>query len=273
MPPPTEIVLLVVTGLAAGWLGGLLGIGGSIVMIPVLTLVFRHDQHVSQAAAMIVNIVVALSGTLRHHRAKAIDWSVTGRLVPAGLVFILVGVEASNQMDGAALGRVFGVFLLYVVYVTGREVLGDVRGHLKGTPRRDDDAAPPRTGWLAIGLTGAITGFAAGLLGIGGGIIAVPLLQRVNRLPLRQAIVASATMMCITAPVGAVRKNLTLPDVLPASHPIGPSEALAIAACLAPTAIVGGLIGAGFTHSLPLRWIRAVLLVLLAIACWRFLTA
>ena len=114
----------------------------------------------------------------------------------------------------------------------------------------------------------SITGFAAGLLGIGGGIIAVPLLQRMAHLPLRTAIATSSALMCLTATIGAARKNFTLPEITDA----GPWDGVIIAAVLAPTAILGGYVGAHLTHVLPLRLLRIVFVLLLAVACFRFLT-
>jgi uncharacterized membrane protein YfcA len=255
--PVAEVLTLVLVGLFAGGLGGLLGIGGSIVMIPALTLLFRHDQHESQAAAMIVNVFVSVPAVLRHQRARAVPWRVVSRMLPAGLVLILIGVEASNYLDGAMLMRIFGVFLIYVIFVNARKLVG---GHASG------DGVVEQIGWARMSTIGGITGFAAGLLGIGGGIIAVPLLQRITHLPLRRCIAASAATMCVTATIGAVRKNIALADL-----GLDPYESLRIAACIAPTAIIGGLLGATLTHVLPLRWIRIVLLILLSVAAAKFL--
>ena len=260
---PTEFITLVGVGLLAGALGGLLGIGGSIVMIPALTLLFRHDQHVSQAAAMIVNVFVTVPAVLRHQRARAVPWDLVGRMLPAGLVFIIVGVEMSNVLNGRSLMRIFGVFLLYVIFVNVGKVIS---GHVSDVENGNERS------WARATLVGGITGFAAGLLGIGGGIIAVPLLHRVTNLPLRRCIAASAAMMCVTATVGAVRKNLTLSQLTDAAgQALDVQESLAIAACLAPTAIIGGLLGASLTHVLPLKWINIVLLILLALAAAKFL--
>ncbi|MFK7960142.1 MAG: sulfite exporter TauE/SafE family protein [Phycisphaerales bacterium] len=297
---PSEIGVLVLVGVGAGVLGGLLGIGGSIIMIPVLTLGFAHDQHISQAAAMIVNIVVALAGVVRHTRAKAMDWSVVVRILPAGLAAIVLGVEASNLIDGTILKRCFGAFLLYVIWMNVRRLAMDraaaatARQRAEQLARLDaaDDAASradaevlraadalagvndgPHVVWWRATVVGLITGFAAGLLGIGGGIIAVPIIQRVLRLPLRRCITTSAAIMCVTAPIGALRKNLTLPETLQSMNiPLeSPYEPLWIAACLAPTALLGSFIGAGLTHRLPLRWIRALLVFLLTWASLKFL--
>ena len=72
--------------------------------------------------------------------------------------------------------------------------------------------------------------------------------------------------------VGAVRKNLALASLPPLDGvTLDPQDSLLIAACLAPTAVIGGLLGAGLTHSLPLPWIRAVLMLLLGIASAKLL--
>jgi uncharacterized protein len=263
--PLTDLIVLIALGLAAGSLGGLLGIGGSIVMIPVLTLILDRNQHLSQAAAMIVNFFISLPAFFQHRRAGAVDWAVIVRMTPAGLVFIVIGVEASNLLDGRSLMRFFGVFLLYVIFVNVRRLIVVSR-------RGPRDVEVPKVTWPRASLVGTITGFAAGLLGIGGGIIAVPLLQRACHLPLRKCIGASATVMCATAVLGAVRKNLTLSEVTDAAGgAVDPLESLVIAACLAPTAILGGHFGAGLTHSLPLKWVRIAFIVLLCFAAAKFL--
>jgi uncharacterized membrane protein YfcA len=234
-------------------------------MIPVLTLLLHQDQHLSQAAAMIVNFFVAAPAAMRHHRARAVPVRAVTRTMPAGLLMIMIGVEASNHIDGRMLMKLFGAFLVYVVIVNVRKLFG-------AGSREDDQAV--RDGWIRCSAVGTIAGFAAGLLGIGGGIIAVPLFQRLCHLPLRRSIAASAAVMCVTSMLGAVRKNLALSDLtdLAGVH-LDPMQSLLIAACLAPTAIIGGVYGAGLTHSLPLRWVRLAFVILLAVASVRFLTA
>lgn len=252
----TEIVILLALGLAAGALGGLLGIGGSIIMIPVLTRLY-HEQHLSQAVAMIVNLFVSLPAAVQHQRAKAIRWDVMAKMLPLGVVFILLGVEASNHFDGKVLERLFGVFLLYMAATNALQLIRN-----KPEPRVDAQHA----GWPAVGAVGAAAGFMAGLLGIGGGNIAVPLLQKICRLPLRQCIATTAAFMCISASIGAVRKNLTLGHLAdPQGNLLNMTwhDSVKIAAILAPTAVIGGLVGGRLTHALPLQWVRAAFILLL----------
>jgi uncharacterized membrane protein YfcA len=203
---------------------------------------------------------VSAPAVYQHHRQHAVRWDVVARMLPAALVFILLGVELSNRLDGRILERMFGVFLIYVIFVNVRKMFD------KSTAV--DDGANG-AGWVGPSTVGGITGFAAGVLGIGGGIIAVPLLQRLAHLRLRQCIGCSAAAMCVTSVVGAIRKNMAL-------HTIDPSlqvnESFLIALWLAPTAMFGSLIGARLTHVLPIRWVRSVLIVLLTVACIKFLT-
>ncbi|MCI0631288.1 MAG: sulfite exporter TauE/SafE family protein [Phycisphaerales bacterium] len=251
-----QIIGLLALGLGAGALGGMLGIGGSILMIPVLTLLLNLNHHISQAVAMIVNVFVSLPALWQHHQAKAVRWDVMGKMLPFGIGFILVGVEASNQIDGEKLERMFGAFLLWVIWTNVYELIAN---------QKEPELVEQRTTWTRVGLVGTLTGFMAGLLGIGGGIIAVPLLQRVCRLPLRQCIATTAAMMVITATIGSIRKNYTLSGLVePGIGPDSWRQSLMIAAVLAPTAVIGGLVGGKLTHVLPLNWVRVAFILLMS---------
>jgi len=99
----------------------------------------------------------------------------------------------------------------------------------------------------------------------------VPLLHRVCRLPFRRCIATSAALMCMTALIGAFHKNMTLGDVPVVGPSLKVSDSLLIAACFLPTAIVGGMLGAKYTHRLPLRWLRVAFILLLCWASWLML--
>lgn len=245
-----HIVVLLGLGLAAGALGGLLGIGGSVLMIPVLTLVLHRDAHIAQAAAMIVNVFVAVPALFQHHRVRAVQWDIVRRMLPAGVVCILIGVVLSNRLDGEMLKFLFGAFLLIEV---ARMVLRII--HRQGEVHVEH----PRRGWAACGFVGGVMGLLAGVLGIGGGALAVPLLQRVSGLPLRQCIATTSAVMCVTALFGAIVKNLALEGM-----GFDAWSGVRIAICLAPTAVVGGLCGATLTHALPFKWVRLAFVLLLA---------
>jgi len=265
--PFADLLLLLVIGIGAGVLGGLLGIGGSIIMIPALTILFDLNMHLAQAAALIVTFFVAVPATLQHHRARAVRWPMVVRLLPFGIIFIIVGVFASNLFSGEneeMLRRVFAVFLLYVVGQNTIKLFDRTRDESEGVERLN---------WWRMGVVGSSVGFMAGLLGVGGGIVTVPLLQRICHVRLRQAIAASSAIMCLTAIFGAISKNATLyvheEDIAPRFLDIRSDqivlESMLIAACLASTAFLGGMIGASLTHKLPLFWVRLAFIILLTV--------
>jgi uncharacterized membrane protein YfcA len=268
-------------GLFAGVLGGLLGVGGSTIMIPGLVLLFgqglaepglagsfdRLNQHVYQAAAMIATVLISIPATIHHARLGAIVWPALKRILPAALLLTLGGVWISNRAvfsDGLAgvtgpvlLGRVLAAFLVWVLIENVRRMFRK--------PRPVDDpvdltfVTPARS--LAVG---ACMGLVAGLTGLGGGAVAVPLQQVLLKLRLRNAIANSSAMICLTGILGSIYKNATL-----ASHDLQWTDSLLFAALLAPTAMIGGYLGARLTHVLPVRIVRGVFIILLALSIWK----
>ena len=253
-----------IIGLVAGVLGGLLGIGGSLIIIPALILYFSYsatgyrgdDQHLLQAAAMITNVFVAAPSVLAHWKAGAIMRSVVRWLIPSAIVGIVTGVALSNSTmfareNGAYLAMILCAFL---VYVMGYNVFRMLR-----PPMTTDDKEPPPAAPKKVICVGLVMGVFAGLLGVGGGAICVPIQQVVLKVPLRRAIANSAATIPFASLVGAIHKNLTL-----ASHNVAISESLLLAAMLIPTAIVGSYFGGKLTHVLPRRVLRVIFIIFLA---------
>lgn len=258
-----EIVALVTIGLFAGLLGGLLGIGGSVLIIPGLILVFGQDQHLYQGAAMMVNFCVAAPAAYAHYRARGVLPSVVNVMVAAGLVSVLAGVWLSARSwfrgeNEVYLARIFGAFLVYVVvYNIWR---------LRSTGRLtelDHEKAQRIPQWRIASAVGMPMGLLAGLLGIGGGSLAVPLQQVFLKMPLRQAIGNSSATIVALSFTGAIYKNYSN-----ARMGIPFSEALNLAIVLIPSAILGGYVGAKLTHRIPRRALRIALIVMLSYAAF-----
>ena len=254
---PVEIGVI---GLVAGVLGGMLGVGGSVIIIPGMTIVLGYDQHLYQAAAMVANVAVSIPATMRHYKARAVMAPVLKKLLPVALITVLAGVAISNLpvfagADGGKwLGRILALFLLYVIYENVRRLRTN-QEPLAGTPV------------LTLGRTttvGSAMGLTAGLLGIGGGALAVPLQQVVMKLPLRNCIANSAAIICISATIGSVYKIATLYQ-----HDVAWTDGLLFGFMLAPTAWIGGRFGAILTHRLPLRQVRIAFIALMIVATWR----
>lgn len=258
-------ILLSLVGLLAGLAGGLLGIGGSIVMIPAMNELFGLHQHLHQAAAMIVNVFVVVPATWQHARAKAIQWPVVRWMAPAAVLFVLVGVALSESelFAGHRQRYLVGLFGLFLAYTGLADI---VRLYARGKDPVDQDPpekfCPGRSAAI-----GALAGLVGGLLGVGGGIIMVPLQRRLLKIPIRQAIANSATTIIALSAVGACVKNYAVIT----SGQCGGWKSLVLAGVLIPTAMVAATVGSKLTHTLPVNKLRLIFNGLLFLIAARML--
>lgn len=282
---PQIVVEYMAFGLFGGMIGGLLGIGGSVGIIPLATIFISPDKQQLQCAAMLCNVAVASTAYRRYLMAGKIEWTFARRIVPAAIIFVLAGVAASTVIDASSFRVMFAAFLLVVA-------VREFRLLAIGSEHAPDDArelSPARGAGI-----GAIMGFLSGLLGIGGGVVGVPLMRAWARIPMKRAVVTSVCTMVPLAMVGATMKSITLWNTpvdangatmstlaagstaaattsTAASSATIPSNALIpallIAACLIPTAMVGSWIGATINVHVTgkaVRWVLATYLPLAA---------
>ncbi|MEM9372514.1 MAG: sulfite exporter TauE/SafE family protein [Planctomycetota bacterium] len=257
---PNTLAIDLGIGLLAGAVGGLVGIGGSIVMLPALAIFHGYESeakdrhHVYMAASMLVNIAVSLSATRQHKKRGAARRDVILPLMISMSAGIVLGVLGSNQGSGSVAVWAFAAFIwAYCLYTFVTLV--------RGLPERPDDTPSPPV-WI-LGTIGLFTGLLAGFLGVGGGILLVPLLQ-IAGLPLRHAIAGSAGVMWVSATIGAVTKLGFLPS-------LGFSmwDAIEIAAPMGAGALGGAWFGAWLGHTLKIPALKVVIIVVLSLAALR----
>ncbi|OQY07565.1 MAG: hypothetical protein B6I25_01505 [Planctomycetales bacterium 4572_13] len=263
-----DVAILIIIGLGMGVIGGMLGIGGAVFLIPALTFTLGENQHLYQAAAMICIFFVSGSALIAHRKAKAISKEVLIRLIPAAMLGIVGGVALSNCsfFEGDRdylLARLFGGFLVYVAFYNALRLYRSMKQHRN--LERDEPLQRPKT--VPAALCGLATGLASGLLGIGAGTVSTPLQQFSLKRPLREAMSNSAAAIVSISWLGAIYKNATL-----AQHGIGVTESLRIAVCIIPGAIIGGYIGGHLMHALPKNIVRAVFIAVCIIAAVKLLT-
>ncbi len=262
------LLIAILIGLGAGLIGGLCGIGGSIVMLPALGIVFgykaldgtpdpqRSMHHVYMAAAMIVNVVIGFASSFQHTKAKANAPGVVRKALPSMVLGVVLGVLISNTFEGTVSKLALAGFLILAGVWTAVSAIRKLP---------DPPADGVKTTWLRLGPISLGTGFLAGFLGIGGGIVLVPLLQLVPKVPLKSSIAASASIMRISSVIGASLKLATLSTLtIAVANPV--QQALSLGGAMAIGGLVGALLGARLTHMLPLRELRLVLAVVLAVA-------
>lgn len=264
-----DFAILLGIGLVMGLFGGLLGIGGSLIMIPAMVLFYGENQHLYQASAMLCNFCVAAASLLAHRKAETLVPSVLWRMIPAAIVAIIAGVTISNisffeGRNSYLLARLFGAFLAYVA------VYNIVRMFRPPMPIPNGDDLSiyqtPFKKWMAA-VTGIVTGLAAGLLGIGAGSVSTPMQQFFLRMPLKRAMSNSASVIVGISWIGAIYKNATLPQ-----HNIAIVESLKIVAIVIPTALVGGFWGGHLMHLLPKNLVRGLFIAVCVFSAWKLLT-
>lgn len=116
---PGRLAGLVTLGLVAGLVSSALGVGGGVVLVPALVLLFGVAQHLAEGTSLAVIAPTALIGAWRHGRRGATDWRLGLVIGAGGVVGGLFGAQLALALPAAALGRLFGAFLL----VTGVRML------------------------------------------------------------------------------------------------------------------------------------------------------
>jgi uncharacterized membrane protein YfcA len=158
----SRAVLVVVVGLAAGFLSGLFGVGGGILIVPGLVLVTKMDQRLAHGTSLAAVLPISITSMVTYWAHDNIDWSVALFLVIGALGGALVGTRLLNVLPHRTLGLAFAALLIASAIRLFVPTDANGRGDL--------------TVVLAIVLVvlGLATGVLAGLLGVGGGIVMVP---------------------------------------------------------------------------------------------------
>lgn len=191
----TELAVYLALGAVAGLLAGLFGVGGGLIIVPVLAWVFlAHGVHVDVVMHLAVGTSLAsiwltsVMSIRAHHRRGAVDWAVVRKLAPGIVLGALAGAFIADLLPTAALKRIFGVFELFVA--AQMLLVGRYQAHFD------------LPGRLGLGLAGGVIGAVSAVIGIGGGTLTVPFLVWC-RVPMIRAVASSAACGLPIAVAGA----------------------------------------------------------------------
>lgn len=184
---PLLIAELALLGLGTGFLAGLLGIGGGMIMVPFITLIMGQRGvapdlavKIAIATSMATIVFTSISSVRAHHKRGAVRWRLVGGLAPGIVAGSLVGsLGVFALLKGSALAIVFALFVGF----SATQMFLD----RKPAPTRQ---MPGTAGQFAAG--GGI-GFLSGLVGAGGGFISVPFMTWCN-VPIHNAVATSAAL-------------------------------------------------------------------------------
>jgi uncharacterized protein len=252
-------------GLAVGLVSGLIGIGGGVLMVPFLYFFYAHpgwsgvqvapalQAVVAHATSLFIIVPTAIAGTWSYHRKGLVAWRAALPVAVVSLVAAVIGARLAVALPSAALKVAFGVLLVGSAVRMGMGGGGEAEGALRLTPAK-------------VALTGIAVGLLSAFLGVGGGLIAIPLLVHLVGLDLRRVAATSLAIVLFTAAAGVatyVAMGAGLPGL-----PAGSWGYVHTAAAL--PMLVGAVLsvraGAWANQRLPvaaLRWTFAVVFVLL----------
>ena len=183
-------VTLVIIGLIGGLLSGAFGVGGGIIMVPLLISFVQMDQRRAGATSLVAIIPTALVGSVTYFANDEIDLVAAGIIAAGAVVGAIIGAVLLRSIPLVWLRWMFIVLMLLVA----------VRMVLLEPVRGDQLDLSPLVffGYIALGL---IMGIASGLFGIGGGVIAVPALVAIFGI---SDLVAKGTSLLVLIPTGIV---------------------------------------------------------------------
>lgn len=162
---PAFVASALALGLGAGFLSGLFGVGGGVLMVPaLLLLVPGTDFYEAKAVSLVVISLATLAGILRHRAAGNVDLRLGLLLAAGGLLGSAVGTALSVSVPERTLEAAFGLFL----------VLIGSRLATPAEPAKRDLSARGRT--LLFAAVGLLGGLLSGFFGVGGGLVMVPVM-------------------------------------------------------------------------------------------------
>jgi uncharacterized protein len=268
---PSGIELLLIlefagVGLVTGFLAGLLGIGGGMVMVPVLALLLTQRGvpgglavKMAIATAMATILFTSLSTMRAHQRRGAIRWDIVRGLAPG---IVLGGLTAGAGVFALVKGQVLALFFAVFVAIMATRML-------RATTPEPSRRLPAARGLFAVG--GGI-GLLSGLVGAGGAFLAVPFMTRSN-VPIHNAVATGAAIgfpVALASTAGYIIGGWSQPAPLPGALGFLYLPALAV---ISVASVLIAPLGARTAHSLDVRQLRRLfallLYVLAADMTWR----
>lgn len=243
-------------GAFAGVLAGLFGVGGGLVIVPMLTFIFtaqqmptEHILHLALGTSLASIMFTSISSLRAHHGRGAVDWLVVWRITPGIMAGTFLGSCVAARLSSGFLKGFFVAFLYFVAV----QLLLDIRPH----PHRQ------LPGSAAMFGVGGMIGGVSSLVGIGGGSISVPFLIWCN-IAIHNAIGTSAAIgfpIALAGAAGYVINGLgaTLPP-----HTLGFVYLPALLGVSAASMLTAPL-GAKLAHSLPIGGLKKIFALLLIV--------
>ncbi|MEK6595299.1 MAG: sulfite exporter TauE/SafE family protein [Pseudomonadota bacterium] len=249
-------LIYLLTGAFVGFFAGLLGIGGGLIIVPMLITVFTIQEfpadriiHLALGTTMATIIFTSAASLRTHHQHGAVDWQIVKNITPGILLGTFGGATLAGSMTGQLLSIIFVIFIFYAA----TQMLLQFRP----SPMFQ---LPGKTGML---LAGGIIGALSSLVAIGGGLLSVPFLT-LCKIKLQHAIGTAAAIgfpIALAGTAGYIANGYLQPEALP-EYSLGYVYLPALIWLVSASMLTAPL-GAKLTHSTKTAILRTIFIVLL----------
>jgi len=236
---PTDWLAFALIGLAAGFLSGMFGVGGGILIVPALVLAARFDQRLAAGTSLAAIVPTSLVGVVSYAITGNVDWIVALILAAGAVIGAQLGTHLLATLPKRAVQWGFIVFLVAVIVSLFLII-----------PSRDADIHLTPLTIAGLVVMGLVVGVLSGLLGIGGGVVIVPVLILLFG---ASDLVAKGTSLLVMVPTAisgtfgnARRKNVDLPAAAVIGVSACATTALGALAAAAVTPFVANILFAVF---------------------------
>lgn len=205
-----EVILFLLVGGLSGFLSGLLGTGGGVVVVPALALIFKYlitsvpkpvIMHVAAGTSLASIIITASMSTYLHYsKYRDVDWSVWWRLLFGGVIGAIAGAWLASCLGSRTLAMVFALVLATIAV----HIFIKARG---GAEQQQNQVVREASIWL-YHLAGFVFGWFSGLLGVGGSVLIVPFMM-LMRYPMKTIVATSIAVIVPLSIVGAIAFMVT----------------------------------------------------------------
>jgi uncharacterized protein len=258
-------VELILFGVAVGAYGTMVGVGGGFLIVPALLLAFHATPQQAAGTSLTVVFLNAASGTLSYARHRRVDYRAGLWFAGATVPGAIVGAHLSDKFSGPTFNMAFGILLLLLSIILfwrpqaeeeiAEALIEEAEASRWHVVQNITDAGGETFRYrydLRIGITlSFVVGFFSSVLGIGGGVIHVPVLVHLLDFPTHMAIATSQFILAISALVGAV-SHMALGHVM-----FGPAVLMGIGVIVG--AQIGALIGRRLRGTIIVRLLSVAL--------------
>ncbi|RLF18187.1 MAG: hypothetical protein DRZ82_08710 [Thermoprotei archaeon] len=249
----------IILALLIGMTAAILGIGGGVFLVPTLHMILGLDMHSAVGTSLFIIFFLSSTAAISYSRKKLIMWKLALIFECGSTIGAYMGARISNILPSKWLRTCFSIVLLYTAFRMWQKAGREKQENVERKQLQEEYNLRNLTFIFLLIFLGFIAGFLSGLLGIGGGVVKVPIMRLILGMAMHNAVATSVFMISITSSVGS------------ATHFMLKNVDYLLGLTLAPFVIIGSHIGTRIAVKLKGATISRLFAALLAFVAIRMI--